>query len=63
MKWITSAKTFFSEVVAELKKCAWPTRSELYDSTLVVIVSVILLSVYVGASDGIITWLLGLVIR
>ena len=63
MKWIGSLKTFMSEVIAELKKCAWPTKSELYDSTIVVIVSVILLGAYVGASDAALNWLLSLVIR
>ena len=33
-------RVFFNEVGAELKKCAWPTRPELFDSTVVVIISV-----------------------
>lgn len=42
---------FFGEVSAELKKCAWPTRPELFDSTVMVIVSVGLLGVFVAVCD------------
>ena len=62
MKWINSIRNFLGEVGAELKKCAWPTRSELYDSTIVVIVSVILLGGFIFACDTVLGWLLKLVI-
>ena len=42
---------FLNEVGAELKKCAWPTRPELFDSTVVVIVSVGLLAGFVAVCD------------
>jgi preprotein translocase subunit SecE len=42
---------FLNEVGIELKKSAWPTRSELVDSTIVVILSVMALGVFVGISD------------
>ena len=42
---------FFDEVGAELKKCAWPTRPELFDSTVVVIISVGLLGGFVAVCD------------
>ena len=35
----------------ELKKCAWPTRPELFESTVVVIVPALILGVFVGVSD------------
>lgn len=44
-------RLFMGEVVAELKKCAWPTRPELFDSTVVVIVSVLLLAGFVAVCD------------
>ncbi|MDP6522935.1 MAG: preprotein translocase subunit SecE [Kiritimatiellia bacterium] len=46
-----AVKTFWEEVVAETKKSTWPERQELMESTLVVIVAVILLSAFVGVSD------------
>lgn len=44
-------RAFFGEVSVELKKCAWPTRPELFDSTLVVIISVGLLGGFVAVCD------------
>lgn len=60
---VASTKTFFSEVRAELLKCNWPTRTELFESTIVVIVSVIIIAVAVGFSDVILMTLMRLVIR
>jgi len=56
-------RTFIDEVRAELKKCSWPTRSELVESTVMVIVSVAIVAVYVGASDIVLRSVLGLIIR
>jgi len=56
-------RTFFGEVQTELKKSSWPTRSELVESTVVVIVSVVILAVFVGASDLVLMQLLKLVVQ
>jgi preprotein translocase subunit SecE len=42
---------FLKEVRAEIGKITWPTREELRGSTLVVIVTVILLTIFVGVVD------------
>ena len=52
--------TFFNNVIAETGKATWPTRQELYSSTVVVIVAVLLLSFFVGFSDKILVVLLRL---
>ena len=46
-----STRIFFGEIVGELQKAAWPTRTELRDSTIVVIVAVALLGVFTSISD------------
>jgi preprotein translocase subunit SecE len=60
---INRLRTFVGEVSAELKKSAWPTRSELFDSTIVVIISVALLGGFVAVCDVIlrqlVRWILG----
>lgn len=56
-------KRFLSEVGVELKKCAWPTRSELVESTGVVIVSVVILAIFVGLCDVVLAYFLGLLVR
>ena len=48
---IQKVKAFSSDVIAEMKKCTWPERQELVESTIVVIVSVCLLSAFVGICD------------
>ena len=55
--------SFITEVGIELKKSAWPTRSELIESTVVVIVSVIMLAVFVGICDLVLMRLLKLIIH
>jgi len=60
---ITKSRTFFADVAAEMRRCTWPERQELIESTIVVIVSVILLSIFVGFSDKIMVILLKLLIR
>ena len=46
-----SIGNFFNEVMVELRKCAWPTRQELLESTVVVIISVAILGFCVGVFD------------
>ncbi len=48
---VEAIRKYYSETVAELKKCSWPTKQELYESTLVVVSSLILLSVFVCVAD------------
>lgn len=59
---IGGIRGFFGEVGAELKKCAWPTRPELFDSTVVVILSVALLGGFVAVCDLALRALIRLVI-
>jgi preprotein translocase SecE subunit len=59
---VQGIKTFWSEVVAEGKKCEWPARQALVESTVVVVVSVLLLSLFVAVSDKLLVTLLKLLI-
>ena len=45
------AKGFCGDVVLELKKTSWPTKQELTESTGLVIVFILMLAAFVGASD------------
>jgi preprotein translocase subunit SecE len=42
---------FISQVKSEMKKVAWPSRDELISSTFVVLVSMALMAVFIGACD------------
>ena len=48
---IVRLRTFLSEVVSELKKTTWPSRKEVYGTTLVVIVAVFITAVYLFVVD------------
>ena len=46
-----STRIFVGEMVGELQKASWPTRLELRDSTVVVIVASALLGLFTAISD------------
>ena len=46
-----TTRIFFGELIAELQKASWPTRGELKDSTIVVIVACLLLGLFTSISD------------
>jgi preprotein translocase subunit SecE len=46
-----STRIFVGEMVGELQKASWPTRTELRDSTVVVIVASLLLGLFTSISD------------
>ena len=46
-----STRIFLGEMVDELQKASWPTKTELRDSTVVVIVAVIILGIFTAISD------------
>ena len=57
------AVRFVTEVKTELKKVSWPTRDELIASTVVVLVTVAILSVFVGFCDLVFSRTINMLIR
>lgn len=55
--------TFVKDVRAESKKVTWPTREELYESTMVVIVTVAIISAFIFVVDQGMQTLVRLVLR
>ncbi len=45
---------FLSDVIAELRKVQWPTRSQLMQSTAVVILVVAIVTIYLDVVDNIV---------
>jgi len=52
---------FIREARDELKRVNWPTRKELIDSTKVVILSAVLLVIFIGAIDYILSKIFNLI--
>lgn len=63
MAWMEQVREFTKDVRAESTKVSWPTRSELRDSTVVVIVAVLIVMVFVGIVDRILSGAVGLLFR
>lgn len=56
-------KDFLFESKQELGRVSWPSKQELWDSTMVVIFVSALLAVFVGIFDRIFTTLVSLIVR
>ena len=53
---IPKIKQYYGETVQELKKCTWPSRSELGQHTVLVIAGTILLTAFITLSDVILQY-------
>jgi len=56
-------RTYFQEAWYELKKVTWPTRKELWNSTVTVIVVIVVIGLFLGVVDLVLTFLMGLYLR
>jgi preprotein translocase subunit SecE len=54
---------FFTEVVVELKKVSWSTRSELIESTQVVLISTAFLGLFIAVVDLVLSKFIGVIIK
>ncbi len=46
-----SIRIFAGETLVELKKATWPTKTELRDSTIVVIVAIAIVGLFIAVAD------------
>ena len=53
-----TVRSFLRESKAELKKVAWPTRKQVWYSTLVVVMLTAVVGVYLGVVDFLLTTVL-----
>lgn len=49
---------FLKEVRVEAHKVTWPTRGELWESTMVVLVTVAIISMFIFVVDRIVGWII-----
>ena len=60
---LQKAKNFVFEVRAEMQKVTWPTREELVGSTAVVLMTMLILSTFIGVADFFMSLLLRVLLR
>jgi preprotein translocase subunit SecE len=63
MQLANKVKEFFKEVKIEIKKVVFPSRDELIGSTWVVIITVLVISMFLGLVDLGLSRLVGIVLR
>jgi preprotein translocase subunit SecE len=60
---LSKVKEFFREVKVEVKKVVFPSKDELIGSTWVVIITVIVISLFLGIVDLALSKLVGIALR
>jgi len=63
MSLMSRSQEFFKDVRVEFTKVSWPSRNEIRASTVVVIVTVLIISVFIGVVDRALTFGIGLLFR
>jgi preprotein translocase subunit SecE len=63
MSWTMQTREFFKEVQVEFSKISWPSRGELRDSTLVVILTVVIVAAFIGVVDQLLNVLVHFLFR
>jgi preprotein translocase subunit SecE len=58
----TTIKQFYKDVIIEMKKVIWPSRAEVINYTLVVLITVAIVSTFILVLDLILSRLLHLII-
>jgi len=51
MSFVARVREFAQEVLAEFRKVTWPSRQELVNSTVVVVVVTVVLAFFLGGVD------------
>jgi preprotein translocase subunit SecE len=49
--WFDGIRQFFHEVALEMKKVSWPTKTEVVNTTMVVVIAVIFFAVFLFLAD------------
>jgi preprotein translocase subunit SecE len=58
MRWYKRIGPFLKEVRAEMKKVTWPSRNEVYSTTIVVIIATLFFGFYLYLMDLIFSWVI-----
>ncbi len=58
VRWYKRFSNFLKEVKAEVKKVTWPSRNEVYSTTIVVILATFFFGFYLYFMDVIFSWVI-----
>ena len=57
--WLDGARSFLTEVRNEVRRVTWPSRREVYATTVVVILTSVFFGVYLWGLDLALSWAVG----
>ena len=60
---VTRSREFLEECWVELKKVHWPSAKETQAATAVVIIAVVILALFLGVVDFVLSWLISKALR
>jgi preprotein translocase subunit SecE len=49
--WLLKIRQFWHEVVLEMKKVSWPSRTEVVNTTIIVVIAIFFFAVYLFIAD------------
>lgn len=58
IRWYKRFIIFLRDVKAEIKKVTWPSKNEVYSTTIVVILATIFFGIYLYTLDIIFSWMI-----
>ena len=61
--WYSGARTFLTEVRNEMRRVTWPSRKEVYATTVVVIVTSAFFGIYLWGLDLALNWAVNAIFR
>ena len=56
--WLANVRQFWREVVLEMKKVSWPSRTEVINTTIITIIVVFFFALFLFGSDIVLSYLI-----
>ena len=56
LSWLANVRQFWHEVVLEMKKVSWPTRTEVINTTIITIIVVFFFALFLFGADVVLSY-------
>jgi preprotein translocase subunit SecE len=56
--WLAGIRQFWREVALEMKKVSWPTRTEVVNTTIIVVIAIFFFAFYLFLADMVFTYVI-----
>lgn len=56
--WLNNVRQFWREVAREMRQVSWPTRTEVVNTTIIVVIAVFFFAFYLFAADIVFSYLI-----